>query len=117
LPLLLLCGAYPFAAVFGGLSAVFYLFYFQVPRDALRNIENLGALGLIRGLGRFEPQFTHLAGKTTAVWLLGTLILPVLALMFFAVILVRRCRGVEIEHPRRTPLRLVIAPLLILILI
>lgn len=97
-PFLLVCGYWRFAAIYSLAAGWFLLVYYHHSGPTGFNWENLGAFAPLRPLSWLVPPVTD----TALFPVLGSLVIPIAALLFFAVQLIqamRRKEAVEASEP------------------
>lgn len=88
LPFAVLCRRDRFVALYGLAAGLFVLFYYQVPEINLFHIEDLGALAMLKPLGRLAPPPPP-AWAGVALQILGNAVVPLLLLGFAALEVVK----------------------------
>lgn len=88
-PFAILAGDLRFAAIYNFLCATVLLLYYHNPGIGGRNIENLGTYAPLRAFRSLAPSLTNLPEKFFVVFYGGNLIIPLLAIGFFTLVLLR----------------------------
>jgi hypothetical protein len=101
-PFLLVSRRVEYAAIYSFIAGVFLIVYYHHPGPA--GPENLGALAPLRPLAWLAPSATFLEQKMALLTMLGSVALPLSALLFFLLEVFRLLRNRERreEVPRRS---------------
>ncbi|HSY47764.1 MAG TPA: hypothetical protein VLC46_03040 [Thermoanaerobaculia bacterium] len=94
-PFAMLSGDLVFAALYNFLSGIVLLLFYRNPGTGGRNIENLGTYSPLRALAWLAPPLTDLHQRSLIVFYGGNLIIPLIAIAFFTVTLLRIARRAE----------------------
>jgi hypothetical protein len=81
-----------FAALYNFVCAITLLLYYQAPGALGRNLENLGTYAPLRPFTWLAPSMTSLSEKSQIVFYSGDVIIPLIAIAFFAVIVLQILR-------------------------
>lgn len=82
-PLFLICGRERFAALYGLITGIFLVVYYENPGLTGFNMENLGAYAPLEPLAWLAPAATNLGLKTFLFGILGNFFLPLSLLIYF----------------------------------
>jgi hypothetical protein len=81
-----------FAALYNFVCAITLLLYYQAPGTLGRNVENLGTYAPLRRFAWLAPSMTNLSEKSQIVFYSGDVIIPLIAIAFFAIVLLQILR-------------------------
>ena len=111
-PFLLICVKVGYAALYNLLAGIFLIIFYQTPGLAGHNMENLGAFGPLESFAWLAPAATLTDVKALLFVILGDFLIPVSALAFFLLELLKAGRRAPQEQS--TPpfsLRQLLAPI------
>src|SRR5207249_7196270 len=111
-PFLIICGKVGYAALYNLLAGIFLIIFYQTPGLAGLNMENLGAFGPLTSFAGLAPAATMTDVKALLFVVFGDFLIPVSALVFFLVELLKAGRRAPQEQS--TPpfsLRQLLAPI------
>lgn len=91
-PFAMLSGDLAFDALYNFLCGIVLLLYYCTPGTLGRNIENLGTYAPLRRFAWLAPSLTNLSEKSLIVSYGGNVIIPLIAITFFTVALLRIAR-------------------------
>ena len=94
-PFLLICGYTRYAALYSLAAGWFLLIYYRHPGPDGFNYENLGALAPLRSVAWLTPPMTD----TSLFTILGSLVIPLSALAFFVIQLIKAMRRTTATEP------------------
>ena len=81
-----------FAALYNFVCAITLLLYYQAPGVLGRNLENLGTYAPLRRFIWLAPSMTSLSEKSQIVFYSGDVIIPLIAIAFFAIVVLQILR-------------------------
>ena len=112
-PFLLVWGKRHYAALYSLAAGLFLMIYYHHPGPRELNYESMGALALLRGLDSLSVSATFLREKLIIITFLGSLLIPLSALAFFTLELIRAMRRTTTVADAQPPLttRQMLAPM------
>lgn len=112
-PFLLVWGKRHYAALYSLAAGLFLMIYYHHPGPRELNYESMGALALLRGLDSWSVSATFLREKLILLTFLGSLLIPLSALAFFTLELIKAMRRTTIVTDAQPPLttRQMLAPI------